>query len=415
MSRPTDQPGSGSAWDDDVDGMRGRLAGSVRWAAAPPDAWARVTGRVRARRRRRTAVVAGVSSLAVCTAAALVVAFGATGLAATSARFIGPSGYPDSTSTSMVRASDPAFDYFADVTTLPELWSAGPSPEVLATLSEAEDLLIRDCMRAGGSDWTWPDEQVVLEQLRQQQVARRAEVDQAPVGDVAYATANGYNMDDTAPDRTQGEPGGDRPANPGFGIPQGGDVDEALRLLNGSGDEANVPIDESDGSLRVPGDGCEVEAQTQLYGDYVQWTRSRMAVMDRLAPTNARGMMSEFDPDIRAADVRWAGCMVDKGWPGFDRQQDAWSMVWNDYVGVGHPDAAAVEREVAVADAECAVAVGYPATLAEAEGRLLDHLTQDPDITAYGALIEEALPRAEALLEEQRAGEDTTSQTSGTP
>lgn len=93
--------------------------------------------------------------------------------------------------------------------------------------------------------------------------------------------------------------------------------------------------------------------------------------------------------------------MAGRGWRGLGDQTEAFALVWNDYWSTGRDDAAAIERQAAVADAECVLETGYAEVLAAAETRLVDHLTSDPDVIAYGALIEDALPRARTVVQNE--------------
>lgn len=374
---------------------RGHMHRAVDGAAVPGDPWARVSRRVTARRRRRTATVAGTSTLAVSAVAALVLGGGLTGLSATSARMVGPAGYPESTATTTLAPTDEQFAYYADAETFPDLLAGGPDQETLVLLEEAENLLVRDCVRAGGSDYPTLDRQAAFDAeaderlVQQRALQRRADA----FGDPAHAADHGYGIDMEEWSRVVvNGAGGD--AGRAGGTP---DVDlEQLSTLLSGPDSAYIEIG---GGLEVPGAGCLFEAQSELWGDYVQAVRSQQKVLDSMHPENLRGLASHYDPQLRAADVVWSSCMAQKGWRGLDDQTQAFSLVWNDYWGLGRDDAAQVERDIAVADAQCVVDTGYADVLAAAEARLVDHLTNDPDVIAYGALVEDAVPRAEAVVQ----------------
>ncbi len=382
---------------------RAQMQRAVGGATIEGDPWDKVQRRVTARRRRRTATVAGTSTLAVSGILAVVLTGGLTGLSTTSARLIGPAGYPESNATTTLTPTDDRFAYYAQAETFEELLAEGPDQDTSSLLDEAENLLIRDCMRAAGSDYTWRDRQEALDAraderlVRQQALQRQADA----FGNPAYAADHGYGIDMEEWMRVvvDGSPGGN--ATSPEGTLHGEDPERAGALLFGP-ESAYIDIDYGQGTVMgVPGAGCQFEAQSELWGDYVQITRSRDRVANSISPENLRSFASVYDPQLRAADVGWSSCMAGRGWRGLKNQTEAFSLVWNDYWSAGRDDAAEVERQVAVADAECVVETGYAAVLAEAETRLVDHLTSDPDISAYGALIEDAQPRAETVVQEE--------------
>lgn len=396
----------------DLDAARARdhMRRAVLGAVSPGDPWARVQSRVASRRRHRRAMLAGTSALAVSGVLAFAAGGGVTALSATSARLIGPAGYPEGNATTSIQPTDEAFAYYTRAETVDGLLLDGPDQAILNLLDEAENLLIRDCMRAAGSDWTWPDRQDAYDAgAEERSVRQRADQRQARAfGDPAHASEHGYGIDREEWMRVvvEGSSGGDV-AWP-VGTLHGDNPEAASSLLFGPPD-AYIQIDMGDGSVMgTPGVGCQYEAQSELYGDYVQVTRSRDRVGNSIYPQNLRALAAQFDPQLRAADVVWSSCMAGKGWRGLQDQTAAFSLVWDDYWFAGRDDAAQVERQVAVADAECVVDTGYADVLADAQDRLVGHLTTDPDIVAYGALIEDALPRAEAAVSAEAARVDLT-------
>ncbi len=387
-----------------LDGERARrhMQDAVVGASVPGDPWVKVQTRITARRRRRTATVAGTSTLAVSGVLAVVLAGGLTGLSATSARLIGPAGYPDSNATTTLSPTDDAFDYFSEAETFEDLLAAGPDQDTLSLLDEAENLLIRDCVRAAGAEYTWPEQTATVDARAEERLVRqRALQRQADAfGDPEHAAEHGYGIDMEEWMRVVvGSPaGGD--ASYDFGV-SGVDPDRASELLTGS-PTAYLEIDYGQGTVMgVPGAGCQFEGQSELWGDYVQMTRSRDRIANSIYPENLRFFVSVYDPQLRAADVGWSSCMAGRGWRGLGDQTEAFSLVWDEYWGTGRDDAAVVERQVAVADAECVLETGYDEVLEAAEARLVDHLTSDPDVIAYGALIEDALPLARTVVQEE--------------
>ena len=375
---------------------------AVEDASLPGDPWAMVQTRITARRRRRAATVAGTSTLAVSGVLAVVLAGGLTGLSGTPARLIGPAGYPDSNATTTLTPSDDAFDYFSEAETFEDLLAAGPDEATLGLLDEAENLLIRDCIRAAGAGYTWSDPQAVDARAEERLVRQRALQRQADAfGDPAHAAEHGYGIDMEEWTRVVvNDAAGDGPSDLGVsGVNP--NPDRASELLAGSPD-AYIEIDLGQGGvLGVPGAGCQFEAQSELWGDYVQVTRSRDRVANSISPENLRYFASVYDPQLPAADVGWSSCMAERGWRGLENQTEGFSLVWEEYWGAGRDDAATIERQVAVADAECVLETGYAEVLEAAEARLVDHLTSDPDVIAYGALIEDALPRARTVVQEE--------------
>lgn len=400
-----DLPRESGAVAGDGDRAAWHMARAVGGAAVPGGAWEKVHARVSARRRRRRAAAAGGSSLVVAGVVSFVLAGGVTGLSATSARLVGPAGYPEPNATTTLAPSDESFAFYSSATTFDELLAEGPDQETLDVLSEAEELLLRDCMRAAGSEYTPWDARASYEARAQERLVReRARDRQADAfGDPAYAAEHGYGIDheewmrvvvrgDT---RDGGAAGDGQPGQVG-GTTE--DPDLVSALLSGPMEDY-IEIDMGDGSvLGVPGAGCIHESQSRLWGDYVQATRSRDKVGSTMYPENLRMLASVYDPQLRAADVVWSSCMAGKGWRGLDEQTQGHALVWDDYWSAGRDDAAEVEREVAVADAECVQDGGYADVLAAAEARLVDHLTGDPDVVAYGALVEAALPRAREVV-----------------
>lgn len=389
----------------DLEGERARshMQRAVGGATTEGDPWDKVQRRITVRRRRRTATVAGTSTLAVSGILAVVLAGGLTGLSATSARLIGPAGYPESNATTTRTPSDDEFAYFTEAETFEDLIAGGPDQATISLLDEAENLLIRDCMRAAGSDYSWPDRQEAFDARADERLVRERALQRQgdAFGDPAYAADHGYGIDMEEWMRVvmAGATGGD--ATSPDAASRDEDPERARSLLSGP-DSAYIEIDLGGGGVMgVPGAGCQFEGQSELWGDYVQVTRSRDKVASSIYPENLRFFASLYDPQLRAADVEWSSCMAGRGWRGLKNQTEAFSLVWNDYWSAGRDDAAEVEREVAVSDAECVVETGYADVLAAAETRLVDNLTSDPDIVAYGALIEDALPRAQMAVQEE--------------
>lgn len=402
----THGPGAGPEDDwtpADDEGRAARHMQRTAWSAQVPDhAWDKVHARVVSRRRRRRATAAGTSTLAAAAVLSVVLAGGLTGLSATSARLVGPAGYPDSNATTTLAPTDEKFAYYTHGETFDELLADGPDRETLDVLTHAEELLLRNCVQAAGAAYTPLDGRAAYEAgaeerlVRQRALQRRADA----FGDPAVAAERGYGIDREEWMRVvvNGPTGGDTPAQVGVAEE---DQERVGALLSGPLDDY-MRIDLGAGStVDVPGAGCLFEAQSELWGDYVQVTRSRDKVGNTMQPETLRMVASVHDPRLRAADVVWSSCMAGKGWRGLDDQTEAYALVWNDYWSAGRDNAAQIEREVAVADAECVQDTGYGETLAEAEARLVEHLTSDPDVIAYGALVEDALPRAIAVVQEE--------------
>lgn len=394
-------------WEDDADGMRGRLVRAVPDVEVPDDSWLRVSGRARARQRRRSVVLAGLASVGASAVVAVLVGTELPGLALSATGVIGPADYPPSTSTSTLRPSDPAFDYYSDEQSLTDLLSAGPLSEERGLLWEAENLLLRDCMRAGGSDWTWQPRVEMQAQLEQEDLLKQGRLrgQAAAFGDVDVARQDGYGIDWARWPEGASPGGGDSSQ---YGFPDSDDPEVASRLLLGNAVEDGIDIETTVGPLTIPATGCDAEVRQDLYGDYVQWMRSTNAVSTFVPGDNAHAMLRQHDPQLAAADVAWSGCMDGRGFPGLRTQPDAWAMVWAEYQGTGSQEAITVERQVAVADAVCVVETGYQTELERAESDLVTHLSADGDLRAYGALIESALPRAQAVLDDNRARVDGT-------
>ena len=72
-------------------------------------------------------------------------------------------------------------------------------------------------------------------------------------------------------------------------------------------------------------------------------------------------------------------------------------MAWDAWYGE-RDDAGGIERRIAVADAECVISTGYVEVWRQTQNEVLAQAEADPDLIAYGALVEAALPRAEQVL-----------------
>ncbi|MEV6596827.1 hypothetical protein AB0M36_08190 [Actinoplanes sp. NPDC051346] len=248
-------------------------------------------------------------------------------------------------------------------------------------LDRAEQLLIRDCMRRRGFEYT--------------AVARPAHLQYRDfphvVDDVEWARKHGYGTDlrrqqemavRTQPNtkRLNGMPEPARAA--------------ALSALNG------VPGARTDLSAVLPSgvttrrsaDSCTSEAQRVLYGDLQTWYRVER-VTENLA--DLRIHMVHRDARYQRGVTAWGRCMTDAGQP-----YDSPAQTLGAVLAADPPMPREREVALAVTEATCADRTGLTATAAELDRRYAQEVDARyaADIADRRRLRHDALPGARAIV-----------------
>lgn len=404
-----------------ADGTIGLLARAARAVDTPDQPWQRVSDHVQRRRRsrarRRAAATGG---------GAMVLALAAVALALPGLRPGGldevvgglpvnlpepwptgtprPLGLPASNSTATAVPIDPAFDYLAGARTYVDLWTVGPTPEQDLLLARAEETARQECLAPHGivlSPLSPPDPASQARALDVEVALDRAKL--AALGDPDVAARDGYGIAAYLRDREDDTGGGGDGPPPQ--LPPGMTIEE-FAVLDGGTSQSQITVDmgEALGVLGVSGDGCTAQARRAVYGDLEQWLRSQHAFVNMAStPGNAEWTGTAYDPEMHRATTAWAQCMSAAGYRGLHDRADAWSRAWDGY-GNEDPDAGEHERAIAVADAECVRSTGYLPVWEQTQDEVIAWLKADPDIRAWGAIVEAALPRAEAILADAASG-----------
>ncbi len=302
-----------------------------------------------------------------------------------------PAGLPPHVASTTLEPDYPEYRFWDGAASMVGVAVAGPSAQVLDDLYLAENLLIQDCMQDRGADWTWDPQRINVENAEtgpdEKLVRVRAQSERmASFGDPDVAAEQGYGIDwpawqagvlDAYPPRL------DEPAK--YGVQGSEDPERSRRLVEGDG----------------TGQGCAERARTELYGDARQWERSTSRAGDVGDVFQLRAFATQHLVQLQAADVAWSSCMAQRGWRNLSEQLDAYSLAFEAW-GAAEPDAADTERRIAVDDAHCVQQTGYDDVYADAEAAVVEHVQDDPDLAAYGALIERGLSRAADVLQEDR-------------
>ncbi|BCJ50345.1 hypothetical protein Asp14428_18200 [Actinoplanes sp. NBRC 14428] len=255
------------------------------------------------------------------------------------------------------------------------------TPGESALLDRAEQLLIRDCMRRRGFEYTVVSRTTILENR------------DFPYGvsDVAWARKHGYGTDlRRRQDRTvRAEPNARRLDR--MPAPARAAALSALNGVPGAGSDLSAVLP-SGVTTRRSADSCTSEAQRVLYGDLRTWYRAER-VTDNLA--DLRIHLVYRDPRYRRGVAAWSRCMGDAGRP---------------YESPAHTLEAALtarppmprDREItlAVTEATCAARTGLTATATDLDRRYAREVEARyaADLADRRRLRHDALPRARAVV-----------------
>jgi predicted small secreted protein len=251
-------------------------------------------------------------------------------------------------------------------------------------VDEAQELLIEECMAAAGFRY-WP----------------------VPVGSVEERQGSGYVLDDVgwAREYGYGTQFQDRlaalqqndPNHPyANALPEG----ERLRysdVLNGNPSAGLLTAElPTGGAVQTPSDSCVAQAKGELYGDFPAWFQAEKVA------TGLVGLYAEdlvADERFEAALAAWSACMRERGhdYPDPPAIREDLPRLTE---GLREGRARAVEKELAVAEATCAVReTALVDTTRDLETEYRDGLPQyRDDVAEYHRLQQVALENAREIL-----------------
>ncbi|MCK2244615.1 MULTISPECIES: hypothetical protein [unclassified Crossiella] len=256
-------------------------------------------------------------------------------------------------------------------TTRPE----GPGPAPLpalddhAALAQAEQALIRECMRELGFEY----------RVSAPSTAPPRRDFPYALDDPAWAAAHGYGP---AP-----EPPAENPNQSYYARQPRGRAEAALKAIHGDRPRAL--------SVRVPGgalttrsdNGCQAEAEARLYGELAEWFKAETVVRELPSLRRSRVLA---DPRFAAAAGSWADCMRAEGHPHATPAEARAAL----------PLPAEAERKLAVAEAGCAVRTGFAAAATTLDREHDTRLNREfqSEVDTERRLRADAVPRARAVL-----------------
>ncbi|SDM34103.1 hypothetical protein [Allokutzneria albata] len=255
--------------------------------------------------------------------------------------------------------------------------ACGQEPKSADVLYEAEQVLLRDCMRRNGFEF-W--------------IAAKAEPPRAfpyVLDDPAWARKHGYGLDGAYELERARE---DDPNQRYF---RGLDLkrrNAALTALNGDTREG-LRVSLPNGATITRSDrGCTSEAQRVLYEDLPTWYRV-MRLTDSL--NEHRHSLVLQDERYRAAIAPWARCMRDSG---HDIAGPAESR--STLPPRGAPGAGEAERRLAEQEASCALSSGLAATARQLDEQYRRRIqdTYRADIETRQRLESAARARAQDIV-----------------
>lgn len=251
-------------------------------------------------------------------------------------------------------------------------------------VDEARELLIEECMAAEGFRY-WP----------------------VPVGSVEERQGSGYVLDDVGWAREHGY--GTQLQDRVVAVQQNDPnhayanaLPEAERLRysdvldgNPSGGLLTAELP-AGGTIQTPSASCVAKAKGELYGDFPAWFQAEKVA------TNLVGLYADnlvADERFKVALAAWSACMRDRGHDYPDPpaiRQDLARLT----EGLSDGRARAVEKELAVAEATCAVReTSLVSTTRDLESEYRDGLRQyRDDVVEYHRLQHVALEKARAVL-----------------
>jgi hypothetical protein len=260
----------------------------------------------------------------------------------------------------------------------PTAGSARPVTAAEASLLyQAQQVLLRDCLRRHGFSWTITPQHPVAEE-RQFPYA---------VDDIAWARAHGYGSDVAATIEQV------RTSDPNRRYTESLAPDRrAAQAVAMYGAKSGSLTAELPGGMvvRRRDQGCQADAERALYGDLATWYRAER-VTETLPSVRQQGVLD--DPRYAAAVKPWAACMAKAGraYPDPAHAHEA------RFTG---PHARDEEIATAVAEATCARSTGFVTAV-----QALDHDHERTVTARYRAAVtttarlqRAALPRARDLV-----------------
>lgn len=249
-------------------------------------------------------------------------------------------------------------------------------------VDRAEEELVENCMERQGHPY-WP----------------------APVASVAERKAGAYVVDDVEWARRYGY---GRPfdiaaekarrSHPNVTYHNALPEQERIRYsraLDGDFDDAISVGLPSGGTIRTPREGCHVEAQERLYGDYPTWFRVKKTVTG-LTPLYVPQILQ--DERLVTAVKAWSRCMNESGNP-FGSPDEIRQKRESLVKGMNAAQAQSAEVKLAVAEAECARETSLGETARSLEGEYREKTLRDypEEFATYQQMSMTALSRARNL------------------
>ncbi|GAA3311250.1 hypothetical protein GCM10020219_018560 [Nonomuraea dietziae] len=159
--------------------------------------------------------------------------------------------------------------------------------------------------------------------------------------------------------------------------------------------EAELPIG---GTVGHSANGCAAQAWQELYGDKGRWFKASRVIQTL---GNMRIGQTQADPAYRAALKRWSECMSRTGFsaatPLALRKQ---------LLAQQGADAESNDKKAATAEARCAMETGLSKTARDLDAANAEALKKryPEEFENAARLRESALPKARALVSEQKKG-----------
>jgi hypothetical protein len=249
-------------------------------------------------------------------------------------------------------------------------------------LYQAEQILIRDCMRQHGFRY-WP---VPLS-------------DQSPdssrfpfvIDNLAWARRNGFGGGQSARGAAED------PNNIYFKrLPERRQAGYVADVDGPEGSRAAQVTMPEGYTLGHSSEGCQAQAEERLYGSYQDWFAA-VNVTNGIRPLAATMVLN--DPRYARAVRQWARCMRVSGSPY--SSPAAAAAAWSKPARSRTRQA---EIRAAVAEAECASSTGLAATARRLDTAYADVLSQKyrQEIQAYHRLRLDAVPIAQAIVAPRR-------------
>lgn len=251
-------------------------------------------------------------------------------------------------------------------------------------VDQALELLVRDCMKAEGFRY----QPVPVASVEERQGSGYV------LDDVGWAREHGYGLEleDRVAEIQQNDP------NHAYAnaLPEAERIRWSTALdgdPSGGLLTAELP---AGGSVQTPRDSCFAQAKDELYGDFAGWFQAEKVAMN---------LVGLYAPDIIADErfetalTAWSECMRRHGHEYLDPpaiREDLPGLL----KGLGDEKARAVEKELAVAEATCAVReTSLVSTALDLEDEYRGRLDQYDDAVAdYRRMQVAALERAEQVL-----------------